>query len=391
MQKTNLIPSLILFTFIRTIVNTAHRMVYPFLAAFARGMGVDLVDLSYLFTARALIGAGGMLSASLTDRLGRKVGMLIGLGIFSLGAALVVFFPTFTGFALAVLLTAFGKYFLDISLIAWVGDRVDYQGRARILAVTEFGWSLAFILGIPLVGLLIARLGWDSPFLFLSLLGALSVFLLAIAIPRDRPHKRVDSQVPARQGFSSLLRSPAVPTIIAGLMLGLFNCASNETVNLLFGIWLEDSFGLQVVALGAASAVIGFSELGGEGLVAVFVDRLGKPKAVALGLVINSLAALALPVVGRSEAGALIGLFFFYISFEFTIVSSIPLMTEILPAARATVLSLNATGFLIGRALGSLVGPRLYSLGFGAVVAGALLFNLLALLALWQVKKRLNK
>jgi predicted MFS family arabinose efflux permease len=167
----------------------------------------------------------------------------------------------------------------------------------------------------------------------------------------------------------------------------LFSSAANETVNLLFGVWLEDAFGLQIAALGAASAVIGLSELGGEGLVAAFVDRLGKPRAVALGLAVNSLGALALPLVGRSEAGALAGLFFFYISFEFTIVSSIPLMTEILPSARATVLALNVSGLSLGRALGALAGPQLYALGFGAVAAGAVAFNLLALLALWRMKR----
>ena len=51
----------------------------------------------------------------------------------------------------------------------------------------------------------------------------------------------------------------------------------------IFGVWLEDSFDLQIAALGAASAVIGLSELGGEGLVAAFVDRLGKPRAIGLG------------------------------------------------------------------------------------------------------------
>ena len=34
------------FTAIRTVLNTAHRMVYPFLSIFARGLGVDLTTMS---------------------------------------------------------------------------------------------------------------------------------------------------------------------------------------------------------------------------------------------------------------------------------------------------------------------------------------------------------
>ena len=148
-----------------------------------------------------------------------------------------------------------------------------------------------------------------------------------------------------------------------------------------------DSFGLQIAALGAASAVIGLSELSAEGLVAAFVDRLGKTRAVALGLMVNSLAALALPFIGRTEAGALIGLFLFYISFEFTIVSSIPLMTEILPGARATLMSFNIAFISLGRAFGAFLAPRLYNASFLAVTAGAILFNLLALAAVTRLAK----
>jgi predicted MFS family arabinose efflux permease len=386
-QNSNLPPKLIVFTLIRTVLNTAHRMVYPFLSAFARGLGVDLAVLSNVMAARALIGTIGPLAASLADRRGRKVGILAGMGLFSAAAALVVAWPTFTGFAAALLLMTFGKYIFDISLVSWLGDRVPYERRGRVLAVTEFGWSLAFILGVPLVGFLIARRGWDSPFLLFASLGVVAFLVLAIIIPRDAPAKTPGSQVINKHSLNSILHSPAFLPILACLSLGLFSSAANETVNLIFGVWLEDAFGLQIAALGAASAVIGLSELGGEGLVAAFVDRLGKPRAVALGLVVNSLAALTLPVLGSTEAGALTGLFFFYISFEFTIVSSIPLMTEMLPSARATMLAMNVAGLSLGRALGAFAAPRLYALGFLAVAAGAVTFNLLALLALWRMKR----
>jgi predicted MFS family arabinose efflux permease len=386
-QNSNLPPKLIVFTLIRTVLNTAHRMVYPFLSAFARGLGVDLAVLSNVMAARGLIGMIGPLAASLADRRGRKVGILAGMGLFSAAAALVVAWPTFTGFAAAMLLMSFGKYIFDISLVSWLGDRVPYERRGRVLAVTEFGWSLAFILGVPLVGLLIARGGWDSPFLLFASLGAVAFLVLAVIIPRDAPTKTPGSRAINKHNLNSILHSPAFLPILASLSLGLFSSAANETVNLIFGVWLEDAFGLQIAALGAASAVIGLSELGGEGLVAAFVDRLGKPRAVALGLVVNSLAALTLPVLGSTEAGALTGLFFFYISFEFTIVSSIPLMTEMLPSARATMLAMNVAGLSLGRALGAFAAPRLYALGFLAVAAGAVTFNLLALLALWRMKR----
>jgi predicted MFS family arabinose efflux permease len=144
---------------------------------------------------------------------------------------------------------------------------------------------------------------------------------------------------------------------------------------------------LQIAALAGASAFIGLSELAGEGLVATFVDRVGKVRATGIGIVANCLAALLLPVIGRTQVGALTGLFLFYITFEFTIVSIIPLLTEVMPTARATTLSLAGAAHSIGRAGAAWLSPALYTLGFGSVTTAAIVFNVLGLAAVWYVSR----
>jgi predicted MFS family arabinose efflux permease len=249
------------------------------------------------------------------------------------------------------------------------------------MAFTEFGWSLAFVVGVPLMGFLIARNGWMAPFPLLAVLGVLIVSGLFWMLPKE---SLPANPTRSRDNFRLVLTSlPA----LTGLAIGMLATAANEQVNLVFGVWLEDSFGLQIAALGAASAVIGFSEMGAEGLVAAFVDRLGKLRAISLGLAVNSLSALVMPWLGRTEIGALIALFFFYISFEFTIVSFLPVMTELLPTARATLLACTVAAFSFGRAIGAFLAPRLYELGFVAVALGAIGFNLLALLAVFRLGK----
>jgi predicted MFS family arabinose efflux permease len=373
-------------TLTRIVQNTAYRMVYPFLPVFGRGLGVDLALLSGAVAARSLLGAAGPFLASLADSRGRKLGMLVGQSIFALGASLVLFWPVYPVFVLALMLTLAGKYVFDPSVLAYIGDRIPYERRGALMAITEFGWSLSFILGIPLMGILIARYGWQGPFPVLTLLGVVTLAGLAWVLPRDPGS--VEGQPGMWRNLHAVLTSlPA----LTGLGMGFLMSAANEIVNLVFGVWMEDSFGLKIAALGAASAVIGLSELGGEGLTATLVDRLGKPRAVALGLAVNCLAALALPLVGRSLPGALAGLFFFYISFEFTIVSSIPMMSEIVPSARATMMSTSGAAFSLGRALGALLATPLYLLGFWGSCLAAVAFNLMALVALNHLRKRLEK
>jgi predicted MFS family arabinose efflux permease len=367
-----------------------HRMVYPFLAVFGRGLGVDLAALSLALTLRSGAGALGPFLASVADSRGRKAGMLFGTALFTAGAGLVVLWPAFPAFLFALVLTTLGKYVFDPAMQAFLGDRISYQRRGLVIAFTEIGWSLSFVVGVPLAGFLIARRGWLAPFPLLALLGLLTLGLLAWRLPRD------PAPADGRPGLGANLRSvlrhaPAM----TGLLMGLLLSSANEVVNLVFGVWMEDSFGLQIAALGAASAVIGSAELSGELLVGGLTDRLGKTRAVAGGILLNSLAALLLPVLGRSLPGAFLGLFLFYITFEFTIVSTIPLMTEILPAARATLLAANVAGLSLGRALGALLATPLYTLSISPGIApgalAAMSFNVLALLALFRLRKSLGE
>ena len=369
---------LLIIMVLRTIFNTMHRMVYPFLGTFARGLGVDITALSFALTGRSLAGAFVPFIASVADQRGRRFGMLSGIALFTIGVTLVVIWPSLWTLTAALILALLGKYMFDPAMQAYFGDRVPYQRRGLALAVTELGWSLSFIIGVPVMGFLIARFGWSAPFPVLTVLGiGMFATIWKMAPRRDTNHK------PSRktwENFGVVLKN--VPAL-AGISIALWASAANELVNLIFGVWLEDSFGLQIAALAGASAVIGLSELGGEGLVALVTDKIGKPRALSLGLTANIAASLLLPLIGRTEAGALVGLFLFYITFEFVMVSHVPMMTEMIPGARATVMSFNLVGHSLGRAIGAFLAPFIYRrFGFLFVALLAIVFNLFGLLAL---------
>ena len=92
------------------------------------------------------------------------------------------------------------------------------------------------------------------------------------------------------------------------------------------------------------------------------------------------------PPFASSLAGALVGLFFFYLTFEFTIVCELPLVSEVMPEGRATLIAANVAAFSLGRAAGSLLAPALFGLGIQANTLASLGLDLLALLALNFVK-----
>ena len=104
---------LALFAFIRTIFNTAYRMAYPFLGVFARALGVDLETMSLALTVRSIGGGIIPFIAPLSDSRGRKFGMLLGLGLFTISMGIVVIFPTFPALFASMFFATLAKYIFD--------------------------------------------------------------------------------------------------------------------------------------------------------------------------------------------------------------------------------------------------------------------------------------
>src|SRR5678815_3785246 len=107
----------------------------------------------------------------------------------------------------------------------------------RDSAVTELGWSGAFVVGMPLAGRLIEIGGWTAPLPWIALTAVIVTLLLWRMLP--------SGQGSASNGISLLGNLTSVvkhPTALAGLGVGLAMCAANETIAIIYGEWLKDEF-----------------------------------------------------------------------------------------------------------------------------------------------------
>ena len=377
---------IVLFTISRTVINTSYRMVYPFLPVFARALNVEPASLAMAFSIRSFLGVFGPFLATVADTRDRKTGILLGLGLFTTGSAVVGLWPSFWSFILGTSLVLLGNGVFIPSLNAFLGDQVPYEKRGRVLAVTELSWALAFIGGIPLVRVLLERFTWLTPFFVFTGLGALFLLLFAWLLPANRIPSSESNTI-----WKNLARVLQTWPAVAGLLMGILVTGANETINLIFGVWIENQFGLNFTALTIASVVIGVSELGGEIASTLWLDAVGKRRMISIFLVLNSLAALVLPLAGGSLTWAVVGLGFFYITFEIVLISTLTLMSEVLPQARATILAMTVAGFSLGRMLGDLIAPGLFGVGFWLSSLAAVLLNIGAGVMLTQVKVRVLK
>jgi len=345
-------------TFFRLVLNTARRFAYPFAPALSRGLGVSLSAVTSLIAVNQMTSLLGAVVGPLSDRLGYRTMMVAGLLLLGIGMLAAACFPVYALVLSALLLAGLGKSIFDPAVQAWAGSRVPYRRRALVMGILETSWSASTLVGIPLVAILMDTYGWRSPFLAMGVLGCVGAVILFFIVPKTiHPVQPMGSLSDYLGAFGQLVASkPAM----GALGYAFFISAANDNLFVIYGAWLEKDFGLGIVALGMGTSVIGVAELLGEGITAAASDRMGLKRAVFTGLCLCSLSYFALPWLDWSLTAAMTGLAILFFTFEFTVVTSLSLCTELLPGYRATMMS----GFLAaagtGRVVGALMGTGVW-------------------------------
>jgi len=380
-------------TLSRLFLNTARRFPYPFAPALSRGLGVPLTAVTRLIAANQITGISGLFFAPFGDRWGYRVMLMAGLGLLGVGMLTGGFLPFYGSVMVALFLAGLGKSVYDPAIQAYVGERVPYHRRGMAVGLIETCWAGSSLVGIPLVGLLIDRFGWQAPFFVLGVLGLMSMVSVGLLIPGNRDGSKT-SRAPVTV-WSAWQRVSQEKAGLGLLGFAFFVSVANDNFFVVYGAWLEEAFYLSIVTLGITTTVIGVAELIGEGLTASLADRLGLQRAVIIGLVLSGVSYAVLPYLGKTLPMALAALFIVFLTVEFAVVSAFSLCTEVVPDARATMISGFFAAAGLGRVVGALVGGQVWMAGgigvigvVSALVSGLGLVSLVWGLRGWRLQAK---
>lgn len=408
--------------FSRLWLNAGVRLAYPFLPTIARGLGLSMEQAGFLVAVRSFVGLLSILFGLLTEKKGEKLGLLLGLFFLAIGGLCIGSRASYAWVLIGFIFTGLAHAAYNPSVQSYVSAHVPYALRARALGFLESSWSASWFVGMPLGGFLIAHYGWHVPYVAVGVMGIFLLLLTARmpAAPQSHPeifhssrascaaqksapsrnitpatlkascpvrsHESIpesadlrftslsdktpanleksplSDQVPASQNStaSKVLAVVSHPRLWPALCVTFFALLANESLMIVYGAWVEFRFSVGIGSLGLLSTGIGIMELAAELSVALVVDRLGKKRALAAGLLGASACYAALFIAQSSLALSVVvfgGIAYF---FEFTVVSSFPYMSEIDPNARKRWLSANYSLMVAGRVIGALVGPWLW-------------------------------
>nr|WP_246748587.1 MFS transporter [Rhizobium setariae] len=167
-------------------IGTGEFAIMGFLPDVGTSYGVSTPVAGYVISAYALgVVVGAPIIALLAARVSRRNLLLSLMAVFATGNILSAFAPDFNSFFILRFLTGLphGAYFGVAALVA--ASMVPFHMRARSVGWVMMGLTIATLAGTPITAFFGQLLSWRVAFMFVGAIGALTVALIWLYLPKD--------------------------------------------------------------------------------------------------------------------------------------------------------------------------------------------------------------
>ena len=199
----------------------------PALSMIADDLGAENNEQQYVVSAFLLsFGIAQMFFGPLSDSLGRKPIIYVGIGVYVLGSIICIFASDFSDILIGRALQGFGAGGPRVTIIALVRDKYKGNDMARVMSLVMMVFIMAPILA-PTIGQVILLFAeWQWIFVFLIVLALSSVIWLAFRQPETLSEDNRRPFSVLRIGMTVLeilrIRESIGYTLMSGLMFSAF-------------------------------------------------------------------------------------------------------------------------------------------------------------------------
>lgn len=337
-------------------------------------------DATHLTVSTFLLGfcIGMLVYGPLSDQIGRRPVLLVGLGLYAVASVACVFADNVDALVWLRFIQALGGGAAAVLARTIVRDRFEVSEAARVLSFMQVVTMLAPLLAPLLGGYLAAWFGWRSIFWLLAGFGVLALLLVATSLKETLPvSQRVKGGLKgALNGYRTVLAHRQSVLLIAGgaaAFAGMFAYITASPFVYIehFGVQPEHYgylFGLNICGIVIMA------------LLNARLVRLFSVERVLMACVsVAAVAGIALAMVTVMEIGgleAIVGLLFFYVGVTGAIGANCVglLMGFHRNNAGSATAAFGVTQFGLGAlasaAVGLLSGPQSLGVMVGVCAAG---------------------
>ncbi|EHA14445.1 MFS transporter [Halomonas sp. HAL1] len=318
----------------------------------------------------------------LSDRIGRKRVIAMGLVIFALGSVVAALSDSIAGVIAGRALQGGGA--VAAAIMALLADQTREEIRTAAMATIGLSIGVSFAIAMVLGPWLAAWAGLAGVFWFtalLTLVGLLVLWRWVPAAPRRRRHRDVGMD---RQQFKSVITRPDLWRLDLSIfalhlvLMAIFVAVPFRLLNA--GVAIE-YHGLAYLGIMALSFVAMVPLI----IVAEKQQRMRLMCLGAIGAIVISLAGLGLPL--SPGYWLFVWLFVFFTGFNLLEATLPSMLSKLAPAgAKGTAMGVYSTSQFLGAFLGGTLGGLLAHYGgLNAVFIGCAVLALCWWIAMWRM------
>jgi MFS transporter, DHA1 family, inner membrane transport protein len=351
--------NLLLFAVIvmMTVNGTAIVIVAPLAVDIALAFDTSVSVVGQLRSVAALVaGTLAPFVGVMSDRLGRRPVMFAGLlaiAGFGLGSALA---PSFAVLLAVHAISGFGIAALLASGFALAGDAFPAERRARAVGIISVGPAMAWVVGLPLIGLTGDLFGWRMSFIVIPALFSLVGMLMLRWIPAGGGSPGQADFSPF-ESISTVLRIASARAWILAELMAYTGWAGTLVY---LGAYYITEHDQSVAATGLLMALTALTFVGGSLISHVFSVRFG-PRRTIIGTASISASLLIITFVARPQIEVSLGLLMLFG------------VSQGVRGAAASVLGMMQLTSRHGMMMGFRAAVTQYGYLFGGLIGGVLL------------------
>ena len=334
------------------IVSLGFGMVIPIFPFYIDEMGGTGSKLGLLIAVAAFTELiFGPLWGSLSDRIGRKPVLIVGLVGYVLSALLMGISSTLWMLFAARALSGVLSSATSATTMAYIGDSTDDQNRAGGIGMLGAVAGLGVILG-PAFGGWLGSISLSTPFFVAAAISAVTVVFVGILLPESLPKQArglsfQKNKISRRDMFKSVVHS-TVGILLFLVFLVSVGLANFESV---FGLYALEKFSYGPGQVGAILTVIGLVSTAGKIFTGSLTQRWGDSLVIKVSLITGSIAYLVL-LAANTYTTILLSTGFFILSKTFLRPSILSMISKQSKFGQGTAMGLSNSAISLGRIIG---------------------------------------
>lgn len=354
-------------------IGTGLLVIAGILRPIAADLGISLGEAGLVVTVYAFAYAiSSPLLAGLTSATSRKLLLLLGLGLFSLGHVIGFLAPSLTILFVGRMIAALGAALYTPAASAVAAALSQPHERGQAIGLVYGGLSIATVFGVPIGTFIGLNYGWRTSLAFVAVLSILAGLAVVFTVPSQIATSRVN--------LAAWLAALKQPVLLLALLVMVFQLAAQFVTYAFITPIMEQTLGLNATGITLMLAVFGVASVIGNLLGGYGADRFGPHQTIVLALSLLAVMFMLFALFKSLWPVTLMTLALWGVSgFGF----NPPQQTRLIilaPTAPNAALSLNASALYVGQALGAFVGGQLVErTGFDYLAYVSCAFVLVAL------------